>query len=99
MKAQRLRIVLSGMIAGDPHQGGATWAVLQYLLGLEQLGHEILLIEPVDRSQLKPQGTTLQESINARYFAQVVSDFGLQQCASLVEVDSQTAVGVPYSRC
>src|SRR5438034_598366 len=27
------------MIAAVPHQGGATWAVLQYLLGFRRLGH------------------------------------------------------------
>ena len=36
-------ILLSGMIAADPHQGGATWAVLQYLLGLQPLGHDVHL--------------------------------------------------------
>jgi len=35
------------MVAGDPGQGGATWAVLQYLRGLERLGHDVLLVEPV----------------------------------------------------
>ena len=31
-------ILVSGMMAGDPHHGGATWAVLQYLLGFRRLG-------------------------------------------------------------
>ena len=44
-----LKILLSGMVAGDPFQGGATWAVLQYLVGLTGLGHEVLLVEPVPR--------------------------------------------------
>ena len=34
------------MVAADPHQGGATWAVLQYVLGFEQLGHEVWLVDP-----------------------------------------------------
>jgi len=42
-----MRVLLAGMVAGDPRQGGATWAVLQYLLGLERLGHDVLLVEPV----------------------------------------------------
>jgi hypothetical protein len=42
-----MKVLLAGMVAGDPRQGGATWAVLQYLLGLERLGHEVLLVEPV----------------------------------------------------
>jgi len=35
------------MVAGDPHQGGATWAVLQYLASLRSLGHDVMLVEPL----------------------------------------------------
>ncbi len=45
--AERLKIMISGMVAGDPRQGGATWAVLQYFFGLRDLGHDVLLVEPV----------------------------------------------------
>jgi len=45
--AERLKILLAGMVAGDPGQGGATWAVLQYVAGLADLGHEVVLVEPV----------------------------------------------------
>jgi hypothetical protein len=48
--AERLKILLSGMVAGDPHQGGATWAVLQYFAGLTALGHDVVLVEPVSAS-------------------------------------------------
>lgn len=48
--ADRLRILLSGMIAGDPHQGGATWAVLQYFHGLRDLGHDVAVVEPLRRT-------------------------------------------------
>jgi len=44
---ERLRILLSGMVAGDPNQGGATWAVLQYFYGLRDLGHDVALVEPL----------------------------------------------------
>jgi hypothetical protein len=43
-----VRILVAGMVAADPHQGGATWAVLQYVLGFEQLGHEVWLVDPAD---------------------------------------------------
>jgi hypothetical protein len=43
-----LKILLSGMVAGDPHQGGASWAVLQYVAGLAECGHEVVLVEPLD---------------------------------------------------
>jgi hypothetical protein len=45
--ADRLKILLSGMVAGNPNQGGATWAVLQYVAGLARLGHEVVLVEPI----------------------------------------------------
>ncbi|HVD41650.1 MAG TPA: hypothetical protein VNC16_11705 [Solirubrobacterales bacterium] len=48
-----LKILFAGMVAGDPHQGGATWAVIQYVLGLRELGHEILLVEPISRQRLE----------------------------------------------
>ena len=36
------------MVAGVPGQGGATWAVLQYLLGFARLGHDVLFVEQCD---------------------------------------------------
>ena len=47
MAQPKLTILFSGMIAGDPWQGGATWAVLQYVLGLRRLGHDVVIVEPV----------------------------------------------------
>ena len=43
-------ILLSGMVAGVPGHGGATWAVLQYVRGLRRLGHDVVLVEPVKSS-------------------------------------------------
>ncbi len=41
-----MRILVAGMGAADPGQGGATWAVLPYVRGLEELGHEVWLVDP-----------------------------------------------------
>ncbi len=43
----RMKIVVSGPIAGVPDQGGAAWAVLQWVLGLRRLGHLVILVEQV----------------------------------------------------
>ncbi len=43
-----MKILVAGMVAADPHQGGATWAVLQYALGLEELGHDVWLVDPAE---------------------------------------------------
>src|SRR3989442_5889303 len=80
----RLTAWVAGMVAADPHQGGATWAVLQYVLGLQGLGHQVMLVEPIAADKLQPPGTTLEDSVNASYFRDVVRDFGLAQSASLL---------------
>jgi hypothetical protein len=41
-------LVFSGMVAGTPHHGGATWAVLNYVLGFVALGCDVTFVEPVD---------------------------------------------------
>lgn len=80
------RILFSGMVAGDPEQGGASWAVLQYVLGLRGLGHDVYLVEPVDR--LEPR--------SVRYFAELVRDFGLEGHASLLVRGGTETCGVAY---
>lgn len=86
----RLTIVVSGMVAGDPHQGGATWAVLQYVLGLRRLGHEVFLIEPA--------AVHLEGSIHAAYFRQVAFEFGLERTAALVRTGTRDTCGLPFDR-
>jgi hypothetical protein len=65
--SERLRVLVAGMVAGDPNQGGAAWAVLQYVLGLRRLGHHVYLVEPVE----KPSDETRD------YFDAVVKPFGV----------------------
>lgn len=82
----RLRILFSGMVAGDPEQGGASWAVLQYVLGLRALGHEVYLVEPVDRLE--------QRSVD--YFAKLVRDFELGDHAALLVRGDTESFGLAH---
>lgn len=84
------------MIATDPFQGGATWAVLQYVLGLERLGCDVFLIEPIKAAALQPSGASLAQSDNAHCFLQVASDFRLTQRAALLLEGTRETVGLPY---
>ena len=52
--ASRLRIVVAGSIAGVPGHGGWTWALLQYVLGLRRLGHEVFWVDPVSATSVVP---------------------------------------------
>jgi hypothetical protein len=83
MTKRRLSILLSGMIAGYPCLGGATWSVLQYWLGLRRLGHEVFFAEPLRKEQIQPAGATLSTSRNAVYFRAVCREFGLEENALL----------------
>jgi hypothetical protein len=89
-------IVVAGMIAGDPYQGGATWAVLQYVLGLRQLGHDVYFIEPIAADKLQPSGASLSRSANAAYFRSVMQRFGLESHAALLAVGTEHTEGLPY---
>ena len=81
-------ILVSGMVAGDPHHGGATWAVLQYVLGLKRLGHEVLVVEPVPELA----GKTIS------YFEDVVRRFDLEDAAALVVRGTRETLGLSYAK-
>jgi hypothetical protein len=89
VRAERLKILLAGMVAGDPHQGGASWAVLQYVAGLVELGHEVVLVEPVAAEALEPAGEVV------RYFRSLPF---LEGRAALLARDGEETVGLPYAQ-
>lgn len=93
---ERLTVVVSGMVAGDPHQGGATWAVLQYVLGLRGLGHRVVLVEPVAEAKLG--GAPLGSSAPADYFRSVVQAYGLEAGAALLLAGTTQTVGISYAQ-
>lgn len=92
----KLSIVFCGMIAADPFQGGAIWAVLQYVLGLKRLGHDVCLIEPVPAASVKPAGAAFAESLNADCFRQVAAEFGLQDSSAILLSGTRQTVGLNY---
>src|SRR5437763_13315912 len=54
MPNSRAVLLVSGMVAADPYQGGATWAVLQYVLGFRRLGYDVFFVEPIPAEKLRP---------------------------------------------
>src|SRR4051794_36420696 len=82
------------MVAGVPHQGGASWAVLQYVLGLRELGYRNFLVEAVTPAQLG--GRPLARSASAAYFRRVVAEFALHDHAALLLDGTRETFGLPY---
>jgi hypothetical protein len=94
--ADKQTILISGMAAGVPYHGGATWAVLQYVLGLRDLGHTVYLVEPVTLDAgLSDAAWAVSPS--AVYFARVMAEFGLQDHAALLRAGTQATLGLPYA--
>jgi hypothetical protein len=95
---ERLTILVSGMVAGVPRQGGATWAVLQYVLGLLRLGHDVYFVEPIEPGGTRAEDGSFGRTESAAYFRKAVSAFGLEDRASLVLEGTGRAVGLPFAR-
>ena len=87
-----LTVVVSGMVAGVPGQGGATWSILQYLLALRRLGHRVVLVEPVN----VPPGGDLAASTAVSYCERVMGGVGLEEEWALLAVGSRHTAGRPY---
>lgn len=80
----RLNIVVAGMIGSVPGHGGATWAVLQYLLGFRRLGHRVHFVESILHPQLPALNAPFQRSLNSSYCTSVFEQFGLTARWTLV---------------
>lgn len=84
-------VIVSGTIAATPWQGGATWAVLQYLLGLQGLGCGVYFVEQLDGpEQAQPDA--------ARYCGQVMERFGLEDRWAVLPAAGVEPTGMPRTR-
>ena len=79
--------LVSGMVGAVPGQGGATWAVLQYVHGLRALGFDPVLVEPIARSVMTPE-------VDA-YFERLRDAEGLRDRIAILHEPGDTS-GVPW---
>lgn len=94
------RITVAGSIAQKPHQPGHTWQFLQYLLGFERLGLEVLFLDRLDHDACRDaqgRACTPEQAVGARYLAGVMRDFGLAGAWSLALEDG-TRLGLSADR-
>jgi hypothetical protein len=84
-------VIVSGTIAATPWQGGATWAVLQYLLGLRRLGCDVCFVESVDGKGREPGDA-------ARYCEELMKRFGLDGRWALLPAGGGEAAGMSRDR-
>lgn len=80
-------IIIAGALAQKPGHGGHSWVFLQYLLGFQRLGWDVLFLDRLDSQMcVDSSGNSceLVESYNLRYFLEVMERYGLQDSFSLI---------------
>ena len=86
------RAVVAGSLAQRAHHGGHAWVFLQYLLGLKRLGWDVLFLDRLE-PEMCVDGiggpTTADDSVNLRYVAAVMGDFGLDDSYAVLCSESQ----------
>ncbi len=85
--------VVAGSVAQRPGRGGHTWVFLQYLLGLRELGWEVLLLdrlEPGMPTDELGQPCDPERSVNVAYMREVMRGFGLEESYSIFLGDGES---------
>jgi hypothetical protein len=92
------RIMISGAIASHPLSGaGNTWAFLQYILGLRNLGFEVYYVEHLTADQCVDgewKRANFSSSANVRYFREIMKRFDLTESSSLLECNGSGSAGL-----
>ncbi len=83
------RVIVGVGIASYPlHAAGNTWAFLQWVLGFRAAGWEDWIVEDVPLkkcidAQLQPCATEVSADLD--YWSSIITEYGLQDCATLFE--------------
>ncbi len=80
-------LIVAGALANKPNNGGEAWVRLSWVLGLRRLGHEVHFVEQIDRAACTDahgRPAAFAESVNRRYFDDVVARFGIDRTAALL---------------
>jgi len=90
--------VVAGALALRPGIGGHTWVFLQYVLGFQRLGWDVLFLDRLDPAMcVDATGRPCAplESANVRYFLDVMERFDLADRCALVIDGSADFIGRP----
>jgi len=87
------RVAVGGALAQRPGYGGHAWALLNYLLGFRELGHEVLFLDRLDAA-MAPTAEAREDCV--RWLDEVMRGAGLGDSYSLF-IEGQ-AVGLPRQK-
>ena len=86
------RIAIAGCVAQKAHNAGHTWQFLQYLLGFERLGYEVLLLDSLEHAD-----DPAAEQERVAYLGAVMAEHGLQD-AWTVALPGGRRAGLPRAK-
>lgn len=92
-------VIYSGSIAQPVGNGGLAWLHLQFILGLQKLGCDVLFVDRLEPSMCIDRAgnpASLEGSANLRYFLSVMSEFGLTKSFSLIYNGGERVIGRSY---
>ncbi|HKG39132.1 MAG TPA: hypothetical protein VKB25_09110 [Conexibacter sp.] len=87
------RIAIAGCVAQKAHNAGHTWQFLQYLLGFQRLGYEVLLLDSLEHA---PGGET-DEQDRVAYVEATMREYGLGD-AWTIALPAGRSAGMPRTR-
>jgi hypothetical protein len=95
------RIVISGSLAQRPAAGGHAWVFLQYLLGFQRLGWEVLFLDRLEPGMCRDAAgnpCSIEESFNLCCLRDVLAAFGLSESYALAFDGERQWLGQPRQR-
>lgn len=87
MTASAGKITIAGSIAQKPQQAGHSWQFLQYLLGFERLGWDVLFLDRLEDDLCRDgfgDPCAPEDSVNLRYVDALMGEFGLERSWSVI---------------
>jgi len=84
-------VLLGASVAQRPGSGGHTWVFLQYLLGLQRLGLEPVLVDWLEPEMCRDH---VERSWNIAYLADVMDRFGLGDRWAVLHGGGRAVVGM-----
>lgn len=85
------RVAVAGSLAQRHGRGGHAWVFLNYLLGLRELGHEVLFVDRLAPEMLDAAGGEIARSPQARWLRAVMAAHGLAGSWLLLEGSERDA--------
>jgi len=91
-------VLVAGAVANKLRNGGEAWVRLSWVLGLRRLGLDVWFVEQIDAATCvgaDGEQAPFETCENRRYFDSVMSQFGLEDRASLLYEGGRESSGVP----